>query len=63
MLISELAEKVGLHPETLRRLERRGLISSKRDVNGWRHYSPETLQRIQELYQLKEDGEGGCESA
>ncbi len=50
MLISEIAEKAGLHPETIRRLEKRGLISSKRDVNGWRNYSPEVLVKLKSLY-------------
>ena len=49
-MISELAEKAGLHPETLRRLEKRGLITSTRDVNGWRHYSAETLAQLRKLY-------------
>ena len=48
--ISELANAVGLHPETLRRLERKGLITSLRDVNGWRRYDPETVEKIRSLY-------------
>ena len=51
MLISELAEKADLHPETIRRLEKRGLITAaKRDVNGWRHYGPEAVTKLRELY-------------
>ena len=50
MLISELAEKVGLHPETIRRLERRGVISSQRDVNGWRRYSLDALITLRKRY-------------
>jgi DNA-binding transcriptional MerR regulator len=50
MLISELAEKVGLHPETIRRLEKRGLIAAVRDVNGWRRYPPETVNKLRTLY-------------
>jgi len=50
MRISELAEKVGLHPETIRRLEKKGLITAKRDVNGWRQFPPEAVTRLRELY-------------
>ena len=50
MLISEIAEKVGLHPETIRRLEKRGVITPRRDVNGWRRYSPEIVEQLKALY-------------
>ena len=56
MLISEIAEKAGLHPETIRRLEKRGVITAKRDVNGWRHYSPEILDKLKKLY-VRGDGQ------
>jgi len=52
MLISELAEKVGLHPETIRRLERRGIITSQRDINNWRHYPRETIDILRKRYAL-----------
>jgi len=55
LLISELAKAVGLHPETLRRLERRGLISSHRDVNGWRRYGYETVEKLRSLYGAKSE--------
>jgi DNA-binding transcriptional MerR regulator len=55
MLISEVAEKVGLHPETIRRLEKRGVIASKRDVNGWRRYSPEIVAQLKALYVYGDD--------
>lgn len=50
MLISELARKAKLHPETIRRLERRGLISSHRDVNNWRRYTPDMVDKLKKLY-------------
>lgn len=60
MLISEVAEKVGIHPETIRRLEKRGLISAARDVNGWRRYPPEAVEKLKKLYATRsaenEDG-------
>jgi len=55
--ISEVAKAVGLHPETLRRLERKGLITSRRDVNGWRRYEPETVEKLRSLYAHSDRGE------
>lgn len=57
MLIGELAERVGLHPVTLRRLERRGLITSHRDVNGWRVYGPDAEEALKRLYVKSEASE------
>ncbi len=48
--ISELAKAVDLHRETILRLEGKGLISSTRDLNNWRRYSPETVDKIRLLY-------------
>ena len=62
LLISELAKSVGLHPETIRRLEKRGLIASRRDVNGWRRYDPEAAEKLHSLYYLGEK-HGGNASA
>ena len=50
LLIHEVAKLTGLHIDTLRRLERRGLISPKRDVNGWRRYAPEIVEMLRGLY-------------
>lgn len=55
MLISELAERVGLHPETIRRLERRGLIHSDRDINNWRRYDASIVLTIKKLYAKNDD--------
>ena len=50
LLIHEVAKRAGLHTDTIRRLERRGLIVSWRDVNGWRRYNPDVIERLKELY-------------
>lgn len=50
MLVSELAKSADVHPETIRRLERRGLIQSQRDINGWRRYPPEAVDVVRKLY-------------
>ena len=63
MLISELAERVGLHPETIRRLERRGLISSQRDINNWRRYSPEVVDQLKRLYVVSDSEQTPPETA
>ena len=64
MLISELAEKVGLNPQTIRRLERKGAIpAAKRDLNGWRHYSADTVAKLRKLYvRLEGPGENELRS-
>ena len=36
--------------DTVRRLEKRGVIRSVRDVNGWRRYSPTVVDQIKALY-------------
>jgi MerR family transcriptional regulator/heat shock protein HspR len=51
-VISVAAELAGVHPQTLRIYERKGLLDPERTVGGSRRYSEEdiaTLQRIQDL--------------
>jgi MerR family transcriptional regulator/heat shock protein HspR len=51
-VISVAAELAGMHPQTLRIYERRGLVNPARTQGGNRRYSEadiETLQRIAEL--------------
>ena len=51
-VISVAAELAGVHPQTLRIYERKGLLDPARTVGGSRRYSDvdiEQLQRIQEL--------------
>jgi DNA-binding transcriptional MerR regulator len=40
--ITEAARQLGVHPDTLRNLERRGLIRVQRDWNGARRFTPPT---------------------
>jgi DNA-binding transcriptional MerR regulator len=66
LLVSTLVRAVGVHPETVRRLERRGLIKSSRDVNGWRRYPASAVDTLRRLYGIdresiehtKESGDG-----
>jgi hypothetical protein len=46
MLIHEVAKAVGLHPNTIIRFEKQGLIKPARDWNGWRRYSDEDVVHI-----------------
>ena len=46
---SELATAVGVHPATIRRLERRGVVHAVRDFRGWRAFPPSEVQRLREL--------------
>lgn len=47
--IGEAAQEVGVSRDTIRRLERRGLITPARDWAGHRRYDEETIQRLREL--------------
>ncbi len=51
-VISVAAELAGMHPQTLRIYERRGLVDPARTIGGSRRYSEEdlaVLRRIQDL--------------
>ncbi len=50
LLVHEVAERVGIHVETVRRLERRGVIRASRDCNGWRRFEPEVVETLKRLY-------------
>ena len=54
-MISVAAELAGMHPQTLRVYERRGLVRPQRSAKNTRRYSlrdVERLRRIQELTEL-----------
>ena len=51
VMISKAAEVVGCHPETLRRLERKGILEAKRDYRGYRVF------RLSDLHKLKRERE------
>lgn len=39
LFVAQVAEIAGCHPNTVRRYESRGVISPKRDMNGYRRYT------------------------
>ncbi|MBC7209280.1 MAG: MerR family transcriptional regulator, partial [Pseudomonas sp.] len=54
--ISELAAKVGLSRSTLLYYEKLGLVSSRRQANGYRTYGEQDLQQLRLLQQLQAGG-------
>ena len=51
-MISVAAELAGMHPQTLRIYEARGLITPKRSPKNTRLYSREDVERLQRIQQL-----------
>ncbi len=47
LMISAVAERFEIHPQTLRLYEREGLITPKRSDGNTRLYDPETLRRLE----------------
>ena len=55
-IISVAAELAGVHPQTLRIYERRGLINPYRTPGGTRRYSAEDLERLGLIQELTDAG-------
>lgn len=55
-IISVAAELGGVHPQTLRIYERRGLLNPYRTPGGTRRYSAEDLERLGLIQELTADG-------
>ena len=51
-MISVAAELAGMHQQTLRMYEQRGLIAPKRSPKGTRLYSLEDVERLRRIQQL-----------
>lgn len=51
-IISVAAELAGVHPQTLRFYERKGLLSPKRTAGNTRRYSDRDIERLQEIHDL-----------
>jgi MerR family transcriptional regulator/heat shock protein HspR len=51
-MISVAAELVGMHPQTLRMYETRGLVRPSRTAGGTRLYSDADLERLQLIQRL-----------
>jgi MerR family transcriptional regulator, heat shock protein HspR len=56
-IISVAAELAGVHPQTLRTYERRGLLKPARTSGGTRRYSERDVERVRLIQELTQ-GEG-----
>ena len=54
-LISMAAEMLGMHPQTLRKYERLGLIQPSRIIGSMRLYSREELERLRLIKHLVDE--------
>lgn len=55
-VISVAAELAGMHPQTLRIYERRGLVSPARTTGGNRRYSDADIARLRRIAELASTG-------
>lgn len=55
-VISVAAELVGVHPQTLRMYERKGLLDPARTFGGSRRYSERDLSRVRQIAELTAEG-------
>jgi len=54
--ISMAARMLGMHPQTLRKYERLGLVQPTRTIGSMRVYSREELERLKLIKRLVDDG-------
>ena len=54
-LISMAAEMLGMHPQTLRKYERLGLVQPSRTIGSMRIYSQEELERLRLIKRLVDE--------
>jgi MerR family transcriptional regulator/heat shock protein HspR len=55
-MISVAAELAGMHPQTLRVYERRGLVHPQRTAKNTRRYSRRDVEQLQRIQELTERG-------
>ena len=55
-LISMAARMLGMHPQTLRKYERLGLVQPSRTIGSMRLYSRDELERLKVIKRLVDDG-------
>jgi MerR family transcriptional regulator/heat shock protein HspR len=54
--ISVAARMLGMHPQTLRKYERLGLVQPSRTIGSMRLYSRDELERLRAIKRLVDDG-------
>src|SRR5512140_449449 len=55
LFISTAARELGMHPQTLRKYERLGLVTPTRVVGSMRVYSPAEIQRLRLIKHLVDE--------
>jgi excisionase family DNA binding protein len=55
MRISEFARQLGVSPDTVRRLERRGVITPARDWAGHRRFTGDDVRQVQALLLTRQE--------
>ncbi|HZA39812.1 MAG TPA: MerR family transcriptional regulator [Actinomycetota bacterium] len=55
-IISVAAELAGVHPQTLRVYERKGLLTPQRTQGNTRRYSPRDIQLLRRIQELTNEG-------
>lgn len=55
VFISTASRLLGMHPQTLRKYERLGLVRPDRTVGSMRLYSPEAMERLRFIKRLVDD--------
>src|SRR5210317_1177823 len=55
LMISAVAERFDIHPQTLRLYEREGLIDPPRSAGNTRQYDQDTLDRLETILTLTRD--------
>jgi MerR family transcriptional regulator/heat shock protein HspR len=55
-IISVAAELAGVHPQTLRVYERKGLVTPSRTVGNTRRYSDKDIERLRQIQELTQEG-------
>jgi MerR family transcriptional regulator/heat shock protein HspR len=55
-VMSVAAELAGMHPQTLRMYERKGLLEPARTAGGNRRYSDEDIERLRRISDLAAEG-------
>ena len=55
-VISVAADLAGVHPQTLRIYERKGLLSPKRTAGNSRRYSERDVERLRQIQRLTQEG-------
>src|SRR5881227_4289000 len=56
IFISVAARMLGMHPQTLRKYERLGLVQPTRTIGSMRLYSRDELDRLKVIKRLVDDG-------